>query len=56
MDAELCFWGQKGNMKFTNAAIQSELVYIKFEVTVTVPTPAVSRNLKLTRYKFFQGQ
>ena len=49
------FGDKKGNMKFTNAAIQSELVYIKFEITVTVSTPAVSRNLKLTRYKFFQG-
>ena len=42
-------------MKLTNVAVQSELVYIKFEITVTMPTLAVSRNLKLSRYKFFQA-
>lgn len=49
------FGDKKGNMKLTNVAVQSELVYIKFEITVTMPTLAVSRNLKLSRYKFFQA-
>ena len=40
------FGNKKDHTKFTNVAVQGELVYVKFEITVTMHAYKVSCNLK----------